>query len=328
MRRYLAVTFVVLLAACGAAEGTVRTADGPADPPVEPTVDRGVLIRTVDGVVNAATGSTGIRWSIPGAIAAVDGSAVYAQDADRALLRIDPESGETVDTWSVDPTLTPVLVEPGGGRVVMSDRPTTTDSWTTTRASTHIEVVDTESDTVGPVRDVAGDFEPEAFGSDPPTIFGLDHRGDHYRVQWLNLVSGERGDVSDREKNPGEDMRGRPIHGVLSSDGATLSTLYVNSLGHHVPAFVHVLDLGGSTYCVDLAADFATGPPRSQSIEITDDDVLVIRAPAADQLAEFDLGWLQREAGPEPARIRTGAGTAADAPYREIPGFLNLLGPA
>lgn len=335
MRRYLPIIIIVFLAAaaCGTADGTVRTAGTPVSTP-DSTPDAivasagapGVLIRTVEGVANAEAGTSEVRWTIPGAVAAIDGSAVFSTNGDDRLVRIDPESGAPIAEWPTDPTLTPVLVEPGGGRVIMSDRPITTDSWTTTRDSTRIVVVDTELGDIGPDLRLAGDFEPEAFSVEPGLIFGLAHRGDHYRVQWFNLASGERGDVSDREKNPGGDMRGHPIHGVLSGDGQMLSTLYVNADDPDDPAFVHVLDLGGLTYCVDLPADFASGPARSQSLEITDGDVLIARAPAVDRVAEFDLGWLRREAGPEPARIRDGAGTAVDAVYRDIPGFLALLG--
>lgn len=307
-----------LLTACGTATSS--------DVAVAPD-DRGVIVRTVDGVVNVETDSGTIRWARPGAAAAADGSRIYAVGASGRLDRLDPVSGAPVGSWQTPAGLTPVLVEPDGDRVVLSDRPLTTDSWTSTRVATRLGVLDVGTGNSRTL-DVAADFEPEAFGTERSIVYGLDHRGDHYRVQWLDLTTGEHGDVIDRDKNPGGDMRGRPVHGVLSRDGRRLATLYVNADDADHPAFVHVLDLGGTTYCVELPADFAVGPLHSQSIERTGHDVLVVRAPAADRTARFDLTALDAPGDPPPPDITPGAGTPADAPYRRVPGFLGVLGPA
>ena len=121
-------------------------------------------------------------------------------------------------------------------------------------------------------------------------------------------------------------MRGRPVHGVLDTRGRVLATLYVNPDDQDEPAFVHVLNLGGSTYCVDLPPEFAQGPARSQTIERTAADVIVVRAPAVDRSARFDLRTLDTAAVPPPPAIAAGAGVAADAPYRSVPGFVAMVG--
>jgi hypothetical protein len=76
---------------------------------------------------------------------------------------------------------------------------------------------------------------------------------------------------------------------------------------------------------VELPAAFATGPAGSQSIERTADDVLVVRAPAADLSARFDLRSLDRDGTPPPPTVTGGAGEPADARYRSVPGFVAVL---
>lgn len=325
MRRYLTLIVLALLPiACGPPTDDPATVAATPGPPAPGAPERTVLVATTDGVAAVREGTATVMWSVDGGVAAVDGSRLMSRADDGTLRRHDPRTGRIVASWNPDPQLVPVLVEPGGTRVVLSDRPRNTNSWGATRTTTRLAVFDTATGNLGDVT-VNADFEPEAFGTDPSTLFGLDYRGDHYRVQWLNIVSHERGDVSDLEKNPGEDMRGLPVHGVMSSDGSMLSTLYLN-VGHHEPAFVHVLNLGGSSYCVDLPVAFANG--AKQTIERTDEDLLVVRAPDIDQRAEFDLRTMDSEAGPEPVAVIPGAGPSPDAPYRRVPGFIALLGAA
>jgi len=325
MRTMLTVILGFVLAACGAAAPTsTHDRAAPRSSPA-PTV---TLIRTRTGVAGVTTGTDTVRWSVDGAVAAADASAVFSRTPDGELARHDTGTGAVTARWSIAPDLAPVLVEPDGGRVLLSDRPLGYDSETGARATTHLQVRIGPDATIGPDLQLAGDIEPEAFGLsryDPSTAYVLDHRGDHYRVQRLDLLTGEHSDVGDRDKNPGEDMRGRPVHGVLDSGRTMLATLYVNPDDEDEPAFVHVLNLGGTTYCVDLPAAFAEGPVRSQSIEITAHDVIVVRAPMADLSARFDLHSLDEAATPAPS-VTGGAGVPTDAPYRSVPGFLAMVG--
>ncbi len=106
-----------------------------------------------------------------------------------------------------------------------------------------------------------GDLRPEAFSVDGQLVFALDYRGDHYRVQTIDLATGDRYDTSDRDKTlPPEDMNGAAVRGVLSADRTLLATLYRNPGDADEPAFVHVLDLqNGWSYCADLPPPFGTG---------------------------------------------------------------------
>jgi hypothetical protein len=326
MRTTLTFTLAFVLAACGAAAPASthdRTARSRA-PAAELT-----LIRTRTGVAGVTTGTDAVRWSVDGATVAADGSAVFSRTPDGELARHDIGTGAITARWPMAADLAPVLVEPGGTRVLLSDRPVGYDSETGARPTTHLQVRSGSDATIGPDLQLAADIEPEAFGTtryDPSGVYVLDHLGDHYRVQRLDLLTGEHIDVGDRDKNPGEEMRGRPVHGVLDSSGTMLATLYVNPDDEDEPAFVHVLNLGGTTYCVDLPAAFADGPARSQSIEITAGDVIVVRAPAADRSARFDLHALDAAGPPPEPKVAVGAGIGADAPYRTVPGFVAMVG--
>jgi hypothetical protein len=287
------------------------------------------LLRTLTGIVGVTTGTDAVVWSADGAVAAVDGSAVFGRTRAGDLARLDPATGAVERHWPMAGNLFPVLVESGGDRVLLSDRPVGYDSEASVRRTTHLQLRTGPDAVVGPDIVVPADIEPEAFGLaryDATGVFVLDHRGDHYRVQQLNLATGEHADVIDRDKNPGEDMRGRPISGVPDRRGTLLATLYVNPDDRGEPAFVHVLNRGGTTYCVELPAEFAQGPARSQSIERGARDVIVVRAPAIDRAARFDLRTLAADGEPPPPTITIGAGVAADAAYRSVPGYVTMIG--
>jgi hypothetical protein len=324
--KLLTVTLGLVLAACGAATPTSTHARAARRASSAPAV---TLLRTETGITGVTTGTDVVRWSVEGAVVAADGSAIFSRTPDGELARHDLGTGAVTARWPMAPDLAPVLVEPGGARILLSDRPVGYDSETAVRSATHLQLRTGPDAAVGPDLRIASDIEPEAFGIsrfDPSAVYVLDHRGDHYRVQRLDLLTGEHSDVVDQDKNPGEDMRGRPVHGVLDSRGTMLATLYVNPDDGDEPAFVHVLNLGGTTYCVDLPAAFAQGPARSQSIERNAHDVLVVRAPAADLSARFDLHALAEAGAPPAPTVTGGAGIAADAPYRTVPGFVAMVG--
>ena len=320
--RALVVALLLTAAACGSAGGA-STAAGPTKPRTLTNKSR-ALIETATGVSSVSEGTDHVVWSAPNATAAPDGSAVFGSDADGTLTELDPYTGEPVQSWPVPPGVAPVVVSPDGAIVALSDRPRGYDSETQTRPMTHIVVVGGISGAISHDLDLIGDVEPEAFSIDHNSLFVLDHRGDHYRVQTLDLATGERSDLIDRDKEPADDMRGRPVHSVMSSDRFQLATLYINPDNTVEPAFVHVLNLNGSSFCVHLPHEFANGPARSQSIERTADDHVVVRVPAIDRAARFSLVAIS--AGKD-VKIATepSAGAAVDAPYRSLDGFLALV---
>ena len=323
--RITAVTLMFILgtAACGSAGGA-GTAGESTSPKAITSVPTIALIQTATGIAAVTGGTDHIVWSAIGAVAAPDGSAVFAMDTDGLLAELDPHTGEPLHSWLVPLGVSPVVVSPDGAVVALSDRPTEYDSESQPRPRTHVVVISGTSGAISHDLDLTGDVEPEAFSIDHNSLYALDHRGDHYRVQTLELASGERSDLIDRDKEPADDMRGRAVHGLLSSDRSQLATLYINPENLAEPAFVHVLDLNGSSYCVHLPDAFAQGPARSQSIERTADDHVVVRNPALDRSARFSLTAIR--AG-ESVPVGTGpsVGTAPDAPYREVDGFRALV---
>ncbi|MFN0030404.1 MAG: hypothetical protein ACKV2O_24890 [Acidimicrobiales bacterium] len=108
--------------------------------------------------------------------------------------------------------------------------------------------------------DLHGNFEPEAFAVTQSLLFVLEYRPPtkptHYRVQSLDLVTGELRPLLSRDKQvDGEEMAGDRKGQIRSDDGTMLYTLYEphaapGENGHH---FVHALSLADSwTHCIDL----------------------------------------------------------------------------
>lgn len=315
---------VLATAACGGAGGADTAGGRATTRAVASSAPPIALIRTTTGISAVTAGTDPIVWSASNATAAPDGSAVFTTAADGTLTELDPRTGATVHSWPVPGGVAPVVVSPDGTVVALSDRPTGYNSETQPRPTTRLVVVDGISGAISHDLSITGDVEPEAFSVDRNYLFVLDHRGDHYRVQTLDLATGERSDLIDRDKEPADDMRGRAVHSVMSSDRSQLATLYINPDNTVEPAFVHVLNLNGSSYCVHLADEFANGPARSQSIERTADDHVVVRVPAIDRRARFSLAAIS--AG-EDVKVATepSAGTAVDAPYRALDGFQALI---
>ena len=173
--------------------------------------------------------------------------------------------------------------------------------------------------------ELPGNVEPEAFSPDGLRLVVLDHHAVTYRVETLDLATGARSDTIDEDKNPIGDMTGHRVHGVLSADRSLLATLYQDPGDPDEPAFVHVLDLAGFTYCVDLPAAFGESPDGNVLIERAGDDITVI-SEHADQRAQFSLAEL-RENGTRGLHVTVtpGAGERADAAYVDFPGYRALI---
>jgi hypothetical protein len=153
----------------------------------------------------------------------------------------------------------------------------------------------------------------------------LDHHGATYRVNTLDLQSGEQYPTIDENKDAVGDMAGRRVRGVLSADRRLLATLYRASDGPEPGAFVHVLALDGWTYCVGLPSTFGTGPDGSVVIERHGDDIVVI-SEHADQRARFSLADLVANGSSGVhVDVSAGVGTRLDEAYRGLPGFRSLV---
>ena len=281
------------------------------------------MLSTDPGVTAVDAGTTHKVWNDDGAVSALDGSAVFTRGAG-TLVRLDPRTGESLSSWPIDATLNPIVVAPGGKWVALTDASGDYNP-DQPRGSTRLVVVDGTSGQELHRLDVVGDVEPEAFSPDGERLVVLDHRGAIYRVQWLELASGERYDTIDENKNPVGDMTGHRVRGVLSEDDQLLATLYQDPGNAEEPAFVHVLALGGWTYCVDLPAPFGSGADGTELIERAGDTVAVI-SEQFDQRAEFSLKDLQNH-GSEAVQLTISphAGPRADATYVTVPGYRALI---
>lgn len=317
----LLVAFPLLVAAaCGSARGTTTRVEHPgASRPGEVA-----LLATETGLTAVDAGTTRLRWHREGAVAALDGSAVFARGSG-TLVRLDPRTGDEVGSWPIDAALNPAVVAPDGRWVALTDR---RPDYVADPAATHtrLVVVDGASGAPRERLDLVGDVEPEAFTVDGQGLIVLDHRGSIYRVQRLELSTGERYDTIDEDKNPVGDMTGQRVRGVLSSDRSLLATLYRNPANADEPAFVHVLDLNGWTFCVDLPAPFGTGPDGNERIERTPDDAIVVTSEHPAVRARFDLAEL-RERGSKQVQVAVTpfAGPRADAAYLSIAGYRALI---
>jgi hypothetical protein len=284
------------------------------------------------GIGSVAAGSATPLWHEPDAVAALDGSAVFtvshdpSKDSDR-LERLDLRRGDVVTSWPMHtPGLAVNAVAPSGRWVALTDRQPGYGSQA--RTSTTLVVYDTRAGAEVKRINLAGDVQPEAFSIDGALVFALSYAADHYRVQTIQLLTGERYDTTDRDKTlPREDMHGHAVHGVLSGDHKLLATLYRNPAGAKEPAFVHVIDLEHTwSYCADLPAPFGTGPAGTDVIELTAAGTVVVAANSADRLAEIHIDDV-RTAGTDPVRVAYRAGTIPPAhPELEaIPGFGYVL---
>ena len=302
----------------------VANAEQPARPPA--------LAQFVNGIGVVSTGSPAPIWFEPGAVAALDGSAVFsirhgASAGSDRLVRIDPKTGAVSSSWPLRSGLSINAVAPAGGWVALTDRRPGYGSQG--RVSTEVVVFDPRRSAEVHRSSLEGDVQPEAFSVDGSLIFALDYRGDHYRVQTIDLRTGSRYDTSDRDKVPPEDMHGRAVHGVMSADRTLLATLYRNPGDADEPAFVHVLDLKNSwSYCADLPAPFGTGPPGTDAIELTSTDTVIVAASQAQRLAEIHIDAVHTPgSAPVPVEFRAGTITPPSAPFGSVSGFEYVIAP-
>ncbi len=224
-------------------------------------------------------------------VAALDDSAAYSLRADE-LVRLDPQTLAVLSSWPREKGMVSIsAVSPGGRWVALTDHAAGYDP-AEHRRFTQLTVFDAEAGSATHHLALTGDVQPEAFSVNGERVFALDHRGDHYRVQTIELATGERGDTGNRDKRIAEreDMRGVTVRGVLNADRTALATLYRDPGNHDDPAFVHILDLvHGWAYCADLPAPFGTGPPGSDRIELTPADTVVVTTTEAARIAEIHI---------------------------------------
>ena len=329
IKRTLAIGAAVAGVAITGGCGSRSAAAGGSSPRVASTPTNLTLAQFVDGVGAVSPGASAPVWHDRAAVSATDGSAVFSvrnNGSDR-LDRLDRRTGAVVSSWPVSSRLSISAVAPQGRWVALTNRPAGYRD-TSAGGSTDIVVFDPGTGTETHRLVLSGNLRPEAFSVDGTLIFALDYRGDHYRVQTIELASGERYDTNDRDKvvRP-EDMHGSSVRGVMSADRTLLATLYRNPGDTEEPAFVHVLDLEhGWSYCADLPRPFGTGPPGSDEIELTPSHTVVVATTRSSQIAEIAIEQVHTP-GDKPVTVefRRAAIALDRAPFRAITGFGHVI---
>ena len=334
-RTPLIVSFAIALAIAG----TACTSGKPdATPTVqiktgEPAPGPFLLAQFTDGVGAVSETKPATVWHDEAAVAALDGSAVFtvshdpAKDSDR-LERLDLKTGAVVTEWPLQTAGLEVnAVAPAGRWVALTDRKAGYGSQAS--PATKLVVFDPRAGREAKRMDLAGDVQPEAFSVDGTLVFALNYSADHYRVQTIELLTGERYDTSDRDKTlPAEDMHGHAVHGVMSADRKLLATLYRNPGDNEEPAFVHVLDLThGWSYCADLPEPFGTGPEGTDAIELTRNGTVLVAANTAVRLAEIRIDDVRTPVGPVGVTYRPGTIPPQFPPMKSIAGFAFVIAP-
>lgn len=292
-----------------------------------------LLAQFDDGVGAISESEPATVWHEAAAVAALDGSAVFtvghdpAKDSDR-LERLDLRTGAVVSEWPLSTRGLEVdAVAPAGRWVALTDRRAGYGSQG--RTLTKLVVFDPEGGLEVKRIDLIGDVQPEAFSVDGRFVFALNYSPDHYRVQTIEILTGERYDTVDRDKGlPPEDMEGHAVHGVMSADHTLLATLYRNPGDAEEPAFVHVIDLThGWSYCADLPEPFGTGPQGSDAIELTPNDTVLVAANTAVRLAEIRIDDVRTPVGPVRVTYRPGTIPPKFPPMKSIAGFAFVIAP-
>jgi hypothetical protein len=268
---------------------------------------------------------------------AVAGAAVATPDARRIYATVPVAGGATrLDTIATATgtvtagvtlagTWVPRTASPAGNLVALM----APAGGTAGRQRTTILVADSSGERYR--LDLAGNVEPDVFGSSGDTLFILDWlpptAPDRYRVRAVDLRSAAPGPLLTRNKTPvpqgaEEGMRGEARQAVFGPDLSTLYTLYTNQPDHQhtrdllagrrgteAPAFVHTLNLQvGWAYCVDLPHPFGHGATPAHTISVTPSGrTLHVADFASGHLAVIDTETLTVR---QVVALPTGTGTA------------------
>ena len=323
---------IALLVGAGCGSHVASTSAPPATRPPVPIGPR-LLAQFDHGVGVVSQGSADPLWTDPAAVAALDGSAVFSirrSPAGDQLARIDPDTGTAVSSWPLTAGAASIgAVAPGGRWVVLTDREAGYSA-PEPRPSTKLFVFDAVDGRMTYQLDLSGDLRPEAFSVNGSLVFALDYRGDHYRVETIELATSMHYDTASRDKAvEREDMHGNAVRGVLSRDHTLLATLYRNPGDDDEPAFVHILDLrNGWAYCADLPAPFGSDAEHADRIELTPAGTALVTAGDGSRVADIHIEEVH-EPGDTPVTIEYRDGTTvAGAPaYGRAPGFASVIAP-
>jgi hypothetical protein len=261
--------FAVAVLAAGSGSGAERTAEA------EPAQEDVLFLRTAGGV--ALVRDLGSAVDVPGAVPAIDWSALVRADSTDQLTRveaIDPESGEVLWAREAPGTLEVKAASAGAAMVALGD-PQERAGYASGRTSTTLVILDEgvpEPRTI----ELAGNYAPEAFSTDGGSLFVVEYlppeRPTSYRVRRLDLATEQVEGVYTVDQELQDSMRGTARIQAASPDGRRLYTLYTQELAGGWHTFVHVLSLDELwAHCIDLPAPFEGFDERAMAIAVSPD---------------------------------------------------------
>jgi hypothetical protein len=293
MRRMVLGTvaaFAMALLAAGSGSGA------PTVPAAEPVPEDVLFLRTATGVALVRDLPEGLGVDIPGAVPAIDWSAVVraVPDAGATTVEaIDPESGDILWARQAAGTLEVKVASRDAGMVALAD-PAEGAGYGFARTSTTLVILE---DGVAESRTIVldGNYAPEAFSTDGESLFVVEYlpprNPTSYRVRRLDLATEKVEGVYTVDQELQDSMQGTARVQAAGPDGRRLYTLYTLDLGGGVRhTFVHVLSLDELwAHCIDLPAPLEGFDERAMAIAVSPDGTRLYVADAVTgTVAEAD----------------------------------------
>ena len=305
MRTPLRTLFVAIaVTGCGAASTTPAPRSiAPVAPLPTPAHGPLAIVAVGDELRGIVPGSPPI-WALRHAIAALDGSAVavaVTTGSTTTVTNYDTVDGSNISRHVLTGSYRLAVVAPAGQWLALTRH---------NGRRTELMVLDADLGTTTS-RTFEVRLEPEAFSTDGTLVFALAYAADgRYRVQTIEVATGERWDTSDRWKlNVPEDMSGVPVRAVMNGD--LLSTLYRDPGNAAHPAFVHTLNLAdGYSHCADLPPPFGTGFDGDDAITYSADGKTLYVA-SGGAYATIDVDAVRRRAEGDDDLVPVSIGSAA-----------------
>lgn len=286
--RVVAFISLVVLVACGVAEGT-------------PTAPDVLFLQSSQGVTVVETGATAPTFKGSGAVPSGDWSTVVRSEVSGTTTRVvatDPSSGS--DLWAdvIVGKLDPKVVSPDGGLVALGPRGERYHGYG--RAETKLVIAGQglpEPRTIT----LDGNYEPEAFSTDGDSLFVISYlparAPTRYQVRRLDLTTGRVHGVYTPDAELQQSMGGTARIQAASPDGTRLYTLYTVGGARGVPlhAFIHVLSLDEEwAHCIDLPDDFAIAAESATALVVSPDGKsLYVANTVSGAVAELDTQSFQ-----------------------------------
>jgi hypothetical protein len=293
----MVAAFAMALLAAGSGSGS------PSVPAVEQAPEDVLFLRTSEGVALVRDLPEGVAVDVPGAVPAIDWSAVVRtapSDGVTLVEAIDPESGDLIWTREVTGDLEVKVASRDAAMVALGD-PREGAGYAFGRTSTRLAILEEALPGTRTI-DLEGNYAPEAFSTDGGSLFVVEYlpprNPTSYRVRRLDLVTEQVVGVYTVDQELQESMQGTARVQAASPDGRRLYTLYTLELAGGVRhTFVHVLSLDELwAHCIDLPAAFGGADERAVAIALSPDgDRLYVADALTGMVAEANTDTLAVE---------------------------------